>query len=223
MNFHFILVEPQVSENIGASARAINTMGFSSLRLVKPNGHLELKAKMLAHGSNHILERAELYDDFESSIADLDFVVASTAKKRSVKQDYLDCNDLPNFISAKGNTIKNIGIVFGREESGLTNEELERCDITTSIPLANPYPSLNLSQAVMLYAYTLSTFNIQKQEITETEVKEAEFITLKRKVVELLNKIEISKNKTITTRIMERLALLKEEDIHLLLSVISKI
>jgi tRNA/rRNA methyltransferase len=223
MEIHFILVEPQVPENIGATARAIKTMGFSSLILINPNNHLDIKAKMLAHASNEILEKAKLYNSLADCINDFDFVIASTAKKRNIKQDYIDCEKLPKLISEKGKTIKNIAVVFGREESGLTNEELEMCDITSSIPLQNPYPSLNLSQAVMIYAYTLSKLKISKFDLKSTNPKASELKVLKSKANSIFDEIGISKNKTIHKRILERLMLLGEDDIHLLLSISSKI
>lgn len=217
---HFILVEPAVSGNIGAAARAIKTMGFTSLKLVKPGEYLNDEARMLAHGSNDILENAQVFSSFSEALADLDFTIATTAKRRSVKYNYHSCNDLSGLVSQKGNSINKIGIIFGREESGLTNEEVRACDIASFIPLNAPYPSLNLSQAVMIYAYELSGI---LQEVSEKIYGESSsYAILKRKSIDILKHLEIDRNPNLFYRILERLALLNEEDVHLLLSFCEK-
>jgi tRNA/rRNA methyltransferase len=120
MNISFILVEPAVPENVGAAARAIKTMGFTDLRLVNPCNHLDMKAKMLAHASHDILENAKIYPILSEAIADLDFVIATSAKQRWVKLDIIPSNQIHKFLEEKENSISRIGIVFGREESGST-------------------------------------------------------------------------------------------------------
>lgn len=153
MEIFFILVEPAVPENVGASARAIKTMGFHFLRLVNPCDHLSDKARMLAHGSNDILESAQVYSSLQEAAEGLDLLIGTTANlKRSSKQDYHSSENLAAILAKKAAGLKKVGIVFGREESGLTNEELQLCDMASSIPLAAPYPSINLGQAVMIYA-----------------------------------------------------------------------
>ena len=92
MEVSFILVEPAGPENVGAAARAIKTMGFDDLRLVNPCDHLDMKARMLAHASNDILENAKVYQSFEEAIKDIDFVFATSAKQRWVKLDIIPCN-----------------------------------------------------------------------------------------------------------------------------------
>ncbi|MCK5368925.1 MAG: hypothetical protein KAQ62_10245, partial [Cyclobacteriaceae bacterium] len=124
MEISFVLVEPAVPENIGAAARALKTMGFSDLRLVNPTDHLADPAKWLAHGSQDILENATIYRDFQDAIKDLDFLIGTTAKKRSVKEDYFNPDEAKKIIEDKSDILSKVGIIFGREESGLKNEEL---------------------------------------------------------------------------------------------------
>ena len=88
MQVFFILYRPAVPGNVGAAARAMNTMGFSGLRLIEPCDHLGKEARMLAHGSQHILENATLHDSFESASKDLDLVICTTAKGRTAKHEY---------------------------------------------------------------------------------------------------------------------------------------
>lgn len=222
MNISFILVEPAVPENVGAAARAIKTMGFKDLRLVNPCDYLSTKAKMLAHASHDILENAKVFSTLAEAVNGLDFTIATTAKQRWVKLEIIPSNSLTAFIQEKGNTISNIGIVFGREESGLTNEEISICNRVSTIPLANPYPSINLAQTVMIYAYTLSSLQfdlIHEQE----EANEQSFNALKEKVSEVLKIAEITPEMMIHGRIHERITELGEKDIKLLHSVTSKL
>lgn len=228
MNYFFILVEPAVPGNIGSAARAIKTMGFSKLRLINPCDHLSVEAKMLAHGSGEILESAEVFPGLETALADIDISIATTAKRRDARVEFHNNMDLPGILLAKGSSIQNVGIVFGREESGLSNDEIRLCDLASTIPLAKTYPSLNLGQAVMLYAYTLSEIqepgfpgrDIQKKKSIQ---EEPEFRTMMEKSKDLLRKIEADRSPALYNRILERIAMLGEDDIHLLLSVLGRL
>lgn len=221
MEVSFILVEPAVPENVGAAARAIKTMGFGDLRLVNPCNHLDMKARMLAHASNDILENAKVYQSFEEAIKDVDFVFATSAKQRWVKLDIIPCNELNDFIEKKGDTINSIAIVFGREESGLTNEEIALCHRVSNIPLKTQYPSLNLAQSVMIYAYTLSFLNIENPEKQAKNQNPDSLKALITKVQSILSQIELGPDKLINGRLIERITELDAEDIKLLHSLTS--
>lgn len=224
MHISFILVEPAVPENIGAAARAIKTMGFTDFRLVNPIGHLADEAKWLAHGSHDILENAYIYKKFKEAIKDLDFVIGTTAKNRSVKQDYYSPEEAREIILKKDDTISKIGIVFGREESGLKNEELLICDIASSITLNNPYPSINLAQSVMIYAYVFSSFSLGNPNEKDDSAEENRvFHELKKNTSDLLHKLHIDNNPNLYHRIMERLATINSGDARLMLSFAKKI
>lgn len=220
----FILVEPAVPENIGAAARAIKTMGFTDFRLVNPLGHLADEAKWLAHGSHDILENASIYKEFKEAIKDLDFVIGTTAKNRSVKEDYYSPEEAKELTLKKNDTISKIGIVFGREESGLKNEELLICDIASSISLKNPYPSINLAQSVMIYAYVFSSLSLDKpHEKKNTEESGRVFYELKINATEMLQYLHIDKNPNLYHRILERIANVNSDDARLMLSFVKKI
>ncbi len=220
MNIFFILIEPITPENVGAAARAIKTMGFSKLRLVNPCNHLDKKAKWLAVGSTDILEDAEIFIDFESAIKDIDLIIGTSSKKRKNIYDYYDSNELRDIIGRKQNSLNNVAIVFGSEDNGITNLQLDKCDIVSSIPLNTTYPSLNLAQSVMLYAYSISSFS---ETIEKEEKERSEYGILKSKVLDFLPKIGIAEEANIYNRIIERMSLLSNDDIHLLLSIISRI
>jgi tRNA/rRNA methyltransferase len=222
MQIHFILVEPAVPENVGAAARAIKTMGFTSLRLVNTKAHLDEKAGWLAHASNEILENAQEFDSLKEATKDIDWIIGTSAKKRRINEDYYPSNKINDLIKAKASSVKNIAIVFGREESGLTNDELKLCDIITSVPMKTTYPSLNLGQSVMIYAYTLSMLEID-EKMPDQKTDQAELNILKLKTETILNDIGFKKDSAIYNRIMERLMILGETDIHLILSIEHKI
>ena len=222
MHIHFILVEPAVPENVGAAARAIKTMGFKSLRLVNTKAHLDEKASWLAHASNEILENARVFKTLKEATSDMDWIIGTSAKKRRVNEDYYPSNKINELIEAKSNSIENLAIVFGREESGLRNEELKICDIVTSVPMKTTYPSLNLAQSVMIYAYTLSQLEY-KEKNPGTKTNRDELNILKSKTKDILNDIGFKEGSAIYHRIFERLMILGETDIHLLLSIEHKI
>ena len=222
MQIHFILVEPAVPENVGAAARAIKTMGFNSLRLVNTKAHLDEKAGWLAHASNEILKNAKTYNSLKEATLDIDWIIGTSAKKRRVNEDYYPANHINDLIKLKASSIKNLAIVFGREESGLTNNELKLCDIVTSVPMKTTYPSINLAQSVMIYAYTLSMLEYNEKKQVQ-EINQAELSTLKTKTENILSEIGFIKDSNIYNRIMERLMILGETDIHLLLSIENKI
>jgi tRNA/rRNA methyltransferase len=218
MEFVFILVEPAVPENIGASARALKTMGFSELRLVNPCHFRNTKAKQLAHGSHEVLENAKVFDSLAQASEDCHFVIGTSAKHRRVKHDYYQITEIAELVRSKKNIINRVGMVFGREDHGLENDELSSCDMISYIPMKTVYPSLNLAQAVMIYAYELSHIDVTSQ-VRKIPAKEDEFRNLKKKAGEFLTKNQINRNQVLYNRIFERLSLLKEEDVHLLLSI----
>src|SRR5690554_2058359 len=155
MELVFILVEPARGENVGAAARAMKTMGFSQLRLVNPCD-LSQEARWVAHESTELLDQAKHFDSLSAALQDVDFSIACSARRRLDHDDYLTPSECRQALSDKGSHVQRAAIVFGRESSGLTGAELALCDSATSVPLATAQPSLNLAQAVMLYAWELS-------------------------------------------------------------------
>lgn len=220
MEISFILYKPATPGNIGAAARALNTMGFSDLRLINPCDHLSGEALTLAHGSAEILRNAKVYHNIEECSRDLDFLIGTTAKSRSVKKDFISCHKIREFLEDKGNTIHKAGILFGTEESGLPNQILKACDMASSIPMKNPYPSINLGQAVMLYSYELSGLSLQ--EDSESEETNS-FPELKSRIQALLTIAGIHDRMPVYFRIMERISHLNSGDINLMNSVSSRL
>jgi tRNA/rRNA methyltransferase len=157
----FILSHPAVPENIGAAARALVTCGFTDLVLINPQGHEDIRARWLAVGAKDVLEGARIVSSLEEAIIGADLVIGTTARHRRFPRPILDSRELASFIKEKNDPDIRIAIVFGSEQNGLSNEELALCQIGTSVAIAAPYPSLNLAQAVMVYAYELSRETIE--------------------------------------------------------------
>jgi tRNA/rRNA methyltransferase len=223
MAIYFVLVKPAVAGNIGAAARAIKTMGFKHLRIVGSQQHRQKKARILAHGAGDILDNSEYYDDLPAALADIDWAVGTSAKRRLGKRYSYSAPQLKTLIEQKQQSLKNIAIVFGCEESGLSNEQLACCDALTSIPIAHSYPSLNLSQAVMIYAYSLT--DLRSTELVEGAVDSGSWKVLKQRVADYMEALNISVDDKVHRWAMERLSVLDNNDIkffHLLLSRISK-
>lgn len=219
MEIVFILVEPIVPENIGVSARALKTMGFEKLWLVNPCDHLSEGALTLAHGSHEILNQAVVFNSFKDVRDRCDFLIGTTAKPRKVHADWHRAEDIPELILSKSGTVNCTGIVFGREDQGLSNEELKMCDLVSGIRSAVRFPSLNLGQTVMLYAYLLS--GIRNNTKSQPVHAEAGFRNLKNIAEELLHFVDMTEDTPIYSRIFERLALLNDKDSRLLFSVLN--
>jgi tRNA/rRNA methyltransferase len=215
----FILVEPSVPENVGFAARAIKTMGFADLWLVAPCDYLSKPARKTAYGSHDVLENARVFENFELLANEIDFLIATTAKIRDGHHDCLPPDRLPEILVAKRNTINSVGLVFGREDRGLSNQELSRCDLISTVPLARDYPSLNLGHAVMVYAYELANGNPKSNRPLENTHQSREWLEAKKATEQLLQWLDINDKKSLKNRIFDRLALANSTDIHLLLSV----
>jgi len=148
-----VLVEPKVPGNTGASARAIKNMGLNRLVLVNPWFRDHPQARYMAHGSEDVLDRAELYGSVAEAVKDSVLVVGTTRRRRH-GVPFMNPREAARevFKSARSGPVS---ILFGREDRGLLNEELTQCHILVSIPSSRAQPSLNLSQAVMVMAYEL--------------------------------------------------------------------
>jgi tRNA/rRNA methyltransferase len=154
-----ILVEPQLAENIGMVARAMANFGLDELRLVKPRdgwptgGGLPKGAHQAASGAVHVLERATLHASAADAIGDLSFVLATTARNRGqMKRVFTPAEAMPD-VAARLGQGQRIGILFGRERTGLENDEISLADAILTFPVDSAFASLNLAQAVLLVSY----------------------------------------------------------------------
>ena len=149
-----ILVRPRFPENIGSVARAMKNMGLHRLILVDGCSPLQMNAYKLASGAEEILERAEECSTLSEAISEMGCIVGTTSETGKERTPLLTPKELATKLIpiSKKNFI---GLVFGSEKEGLKNEELSLCHLYTRIPSCEPFPSLNLAQAVMVLCYEL--------------------------------------------------------------------
>ncbi|MBI3328099.1 MAG: RNA methyltransferase [Nitrospinae bacterium] len=151
-NMRVVLVEPQHPGNIGAVARAMKNMAFTQLALVNPADHLAPEARMMAMHARDVLQNARVCTTLAEAIEDAGFIVGTTRRLGKARQARLTPRAIaPKLIElAHSNPV---AIVFGREVSGLTTDELHRCHEVVTIPTHPEFGSLNLAQAVLLVCY----------------------------------------------------------------------
>ncbi|WP_457090062.1 RNA methyltransferase [Microvirga sp. P5_D2] len=149
-----ILVEPQLAENIGMVARAMANFGLSELRIVAPrDGWPRKGAHSAASGAVHVLDGAKLYDTAQEAIADLNYVFATTARERGQMKRVFAPEPAMKEAHQRTSEGQRIGIMFGRERTGLENDEISLADAIITFPVDPKFSSLNLAQAVLLVSY----------------------------------------------------------------------
>ncbi|WP_260629333.1 tRNA/rRNA methyltransferase [Serratia liquefaciens] len=224
MQLHIVLVAPARPENVGAAARAMKTMGFTSLRIVDSEAHLQPAARWVAHGAGEILDGVQTFATLEQALADVDFTVATTARSRARFHYYCTPQQLLDQLSERSQWVNQAALVFGREDSGLTNEELELADLLTGVPMQADYPSLNLGQAVMVYCYQLSELmNVSAPQ--EPVANEGQLKALRQRAEGLLAALEVSDDQKLRDWLHQRLGVLQQRDtamLHTLLHDIEK-
>jgi tRNA/rRNA methyltransferase len=149
-----ILVRPKFPENIGSVARAMKNTGLNRLVLVDGSSPFHANAYKLASGAEDILERAEEFPTLREAISEMGCVVGTTSRTGKERRPLLTPKALVKRLVPLSNE-NSIGLVFGSEKEGLTNEELSLCHLYVRIPSSDSFPSLNLAQAVMVLCYEL--------------------------------------------------------------------
>ena len=147
-----VLVETSHPGNIGAAARAMKTMGLARLTLVRPRQFPSAEATARASGADDLLMRAKVVDSLAEAVADSTVVIGTTARPRYLEWPVTPPRDAAEW-SARESGDGELSIVFGREQTGLTNEELKFCHRAIRIPTDEGFSSLNIAQAVQICAY----------------------------------------------------------------------
>jgi len=161
-NIRIVLVNTSHPGNIGAVARAMKNMCLQELVLVDPIAEFPSgKAWARASGAVDILDRTRRVATLEEAIADCQWVVGASARMRAIPWPLLDARSCAEKLAIESETNK-VALVFGRENSGLTNEELERCHHLVHIPANAEYSSLNIAAAVQVLAYEIHIAHLQQ-------------------------------------------------------------
>ncbi|HEX6134072.1 MAG TPA: TrmJ/YjtD family RNA methyltransferase [Longimicrobiales bacterium] len=154
--FVVVLNRTQDVVNIATSLRAMMNMGLARLRLVQPDDFNAYRIAGIAHGSEPLIERVEFFDTLDAATRDASLVVGTTARRRTATYLWSHPRDAaPALLGHDATPQRPIAIVFGREDTGLLNEELDRCDRLLVIPTSELNSSLNLAQAVLIIGYEL--------------------------------------------------------------------
>lgn len=150
----FILVRPQMGENIGAAARAMLNFGVERMRIVDPrDGWPNPKAVAMASGAGRVLDHAGVFPDIAGAVADCDFVFATTARGRELVKPVMTPERammLARALAAEG---KRVGVMFGPERAGLENDDIGHANAIVTVPVNPDFPSLNLAQCALLVGY----------------------------------------------------------------------
>lgn len=162
-----VMINTSDSGNIGAAARAMKTMGVSDLCLVAPKEYPTAKATARATGAADLLHRARVVDTLEEAIADCQLIFGTSARMRTIPWPLMSPKEAAGVVmnEPKG---ADIAIVFGREDAGLTNEELRRCHFHISIPGNPDYSVLNVAAAVQVICYEMRMNALACQENPES-------------------------------------------------------
>ncbi len=149
-----VLVESTHPGNIGAAARAMKTMGLSRLHLVRPKSFPAADATARAAGADDILFNAVVHEEFVSAIARCGWVAGTTARSRRLPAQELNPEQCAARLMEKA-TQNDVALVFGRESSGLSNQEMEHCHAMVTIPTEPTFSSLNIASAVQVLGYEI--------------------------------------------------------------------
>ena len=180
-NISFILHKPQLSENIGACARAIKNFNFDKLILVDPKPSFP-NDKIIATsvGAKDIINKSKVFDSMEPAIEKIDYLIATTSRFRNKNIKHIQLKDLK-----KINYRKKIGFLFGSEASGLSNNEISYANYTMQIPTNSEFKSLNLSHSVIIVAQTV--FNLLNLNLKNYSKSQKITLASKRQIQLMLN------------------------------------
>ena len=180
-NISFILHKPQLSENIGACARAIKNFNFDKLILVNPKPSFP-NDKIIATsvGAKDIIKKSKVFESMEPAIEKIDYLIATTSRFRNKNIKHIQLKDLK-----KINYKKKIGFLFGSEASGLSNNEISYANYTMQIPSNSEFKSLNLSHSVIIVAQTV--FNLLNLNLKSYSKSQKITLASKRQIKSMLN------------------------------------
>ena len=168
-----ILVGPQLGENIGMVARAMANFGMNELRLVAPrDGWLTDKTYAASASADYIIKAAPVFETLEAALQDITYVVATTARQRDNFKPVLGPERAIAACRAREQQSTRSAILFGREKSGLTNEEISLADVICTFPVNTEFASLNIAQSVLLMAYEWARQGLAEPDATPFQATE---------------------------------------------------
>lgn len=150
----FVLIRPQMGENIGAAARGMWNFGLDRMRIIAPrDGWPNQKAVAMASGAGRLLDEAQIFEDTRAAIADCEYVYATTARPRGLTKLVLTPEAAMRDARARIAEGQKVAVMFGPERSGMENDDIARANAIISVPVNPAFASLNLAQCVLLTGY----------------------------------------------------------------------
>ena len=166
-NIRIVLVCTSHPGNIGAAARAMKTMGLTRLTLVAPERYPSVEATARASGADDVLAQAHIVSSLDEALAGCHLVLGASAHQRTIAWPQLEPRACAA-LAVSASATEEVAIVFGREQSGLTNEELERCHYLVQIPSIPDFSSLNIASAVQVITYEIRMASLQAQPVADS-------------------------------------------------------
>ena len=184
--FGFILIKPQLGENIGACARSLKNFGFSKLNIVSPKQSWPNKnAKDTSVGAYDIIKKTKIFKNTHEAISDYDIVVSLSARKRDINKKHISINQFLKIIKTKKNT--KFAFMFGPEASGLSNDDISLSNYILQIPTSKKFKSMNLSHSLTVICYEIfKIINFKKFDKGAKNLK----ISSKNKISSLILHLE---------------------------------
>ncbi|MFH1447605.1 MAG: RNA methyltransferase [Candidatus Micrarchaeota archaeon] len=155
--FKIIFVEPEYQVNIGHCARVLANFGYGEMNIINPKIKLGNTAVMYSKHGKELLKKARIYKSIKTATRDCDFVVGTSGVLKRGRRVIRNPLNLEQFLEKVCGSNRRFAVLFGREGTGLVSEEIEQCDLLLSIPASRRYPTLNLSHALAIVLYGLST------------------------------------------------------------------
>ncbi|ELP4885820.1 tRNA (cytosine(32)/uridine(32)-2'-O)-methyltransferase TrmJ [Vibrio cholerae] len=169
-----VLVGTTHSGNIGSAARAMKVMGLSQMVLVDPQCQVDAQAVALAAGASEIALNAQIDPTLEAAVADCGLVVGTSARSRTLEWPMLEPRECGEKLISEANQ-HSVAMVFGRERTGLTNDELQLCHYHVCVPANPEYSSLNLAMAVQLLSYEVRMAYLALQQSSQSSTLQEEY------------------------------------------------
>ena len=181
--FGFILIKPQLGENIGACARSMKNFGFNKLNIVSPKFSFpNHKTKVTSVGAYDVIKKTKVFNRTADSVEEFDIIISLSARKRDINKKHITISDFEKILKTRKN--KKFGLMFGPEASGLSNKDLSYSNYVLQIPTSKSFKSLNLSHSVTLICYEIfKSLNENKIKKRGKNLK----ISSKRKISLVIN------------------------------------
>ncbi|MDE1847145.1 MAG: TrmJ/YjtD family RNA methyltransferase [Candidatus Micrarchaeota archaeon] len=228
MRIKLIIVSPKYQNNLGYIARVAKNFGVERLNVVSPRIKLQGKAAiMYAKHARDLLESAKVYPDFEGAISDCNFILGTTGVWQKAASDSRNVYSPDAAIKKIGKAAKKgatVALVIGRDDIGLTKDELDRCNIVVHIPTNPDYPVLNISHALAIMLYALSGGSDQSERLPtlEQRAQEREMKTLFRLIDRMIEKKKMRDRKGVAATFKRLIAASQpsEKELHALITAL---